>query len=599
MGSLVPPASPTTTQDRWSLLLLLLLPAIAAVACRRRWKKVRGVQLLSPEVIRSSEVIQSSEMQPEAMEESNQHSFHTATIRPLDCQVELLEQQRAPGLNGLAQPGGQPDGADGALAAAPADCQLAHERTLHLIKGLAASALGTTQMLNDTCLAGSFASKSAEQRVRRLVHMHEQVLHDAIDTCVSQHVAESVMDGSFTSCKTNAEVGAVLRRTLLMEGCVVSLSSGAADCNELHLMTDSTVLHIVLREVASNAEKYREPSTPITASAHLESSGDGAVSQLQITIENQNRAGDPRLSAWECERVFDESFRGANATITSTGLGLNTAAKAVQAANGAIRMATRAGADGTSFTSVLISLPALAGTPTASNASTSSNPPDGWRSLASLASPAPCDDHDDSGGSKASGHEASGHEASGHEASGHEASGELDAAAHTEEAIDAFSRLKLRILIGDDVRLNQKVAALTMKAALPNARVHCVCDPHTLLSKVLLPADSKHAKPGMGQSSPSHKYDVLITDEDYVAVMTGTDVIAKIRQAECEAAEAGLSTIPLLIVSSTAGSDDPCEHARILASGANLVWGKPLPSTLQIRKQLATAFVRCGGILPI
>ena len=222
---------------------------------------------------------------------------------------------------------------------------------------MATTALGTAQMLGQ-CLAASLRTKSAEGRVRHLMLMQTQALHDAINTCALQQVLESVEKGRYEGSQTNFEIGALLARTLLLDGCVVQLTSSCGECEELWVAIDGTILNVILREVGSNAEKYREPEKPITACAQFIDVAGAARGQLQITIENQNRKGEKRMSDSECARVFEAGFRCANATSTSTGLGLNTAAKVAQAAGGSIKMATREDDGGNIFTAAIICMPA-------------------------------------------------------------------------------------------------------------------------------------------------------------------------------------------------------------------------------------------------
>eukprot|EP00966_Prymnesium_polylepis_P054832 1267219-Prymnesium_polylepis.2 len=82
------------------------------------------------------------------------------------------------------------------------------------------------------------------------------------------------------------------------------------------------MLTLVLEELLSNCRKYRELDSP-------------------IFIGNQNKKGTLPLSYEECKRVFQAGYKSHNATLVSSGVGLDTVAKAVAAMHGDVWLSTR------------------------------------------------------------------------------------------------------------------------------------------------------------------------------------------------------------------------------------------------------------------
>ena len=119
------------------------------------------------------------------------------------------------------------------------------------------------------------------------------------------------------------------------------------------------MLRLTLQEALSNARKYREPGTPIVATARLgraprrhpedlpadmegveardgegvrrevEAGGrcDGA---LYVSVANQNRHGATPMGARECARVFEPGYKAHASSHLSDGLGLDSVARAVR-----------------------------------------------------------------------------------------------------------------------------------------------------------------------------------------------------------------------------------------------------------------------------
>ena len=96
---------------------------------------------------------------------------------------------------------------------------------------------------------------------------------------------------------------------------------------------DESVLTIAVEEALSNACKYQCPQTRLTMLAELDSLPNGSTA-LHVQLRNTNRAGLPVLSNEDCERVFQAGYKVHTVSAMSDGVGLDTVAQAVRAANG-------------------------------------------------------------------------------------------------------------------------------------------------------------------------------------------------------------------------------------------------------------------------
>ena len=108
-----------------------------------------------------------------------------------------------------------------------------------------------------------------------------------------------------------------------------------------HVRVDEVMLSICLQEGLSNARKYREPGSMIRLSATYEAVVPGAVAatsmpveaafMLHVEVSNINRLGVAPLSKEQCSNIFEEGHKAHNSSVSSTGIGLDTTAKAIAA----------------------------------------------------------------------------------------------------------------------------------------------------------------------------------------------------------------------------------------------------------------------------
>lgn len=147
------------------------------------------------------------------------------------------------------------------------------------------------------------------------------------------------------------------------------------------------------------------------------------------------------------------------------------------------------------------------------------------------------------------------------------------------DAADAALPHGARILLADDVVLNQKMLARRLRQLLR--------DP-----------DFTYASTGEEALSllTAGQYDLAILDEIYVnnweGALTGLQLTRAIRAAELRAP----SGEPLPIIGST-GNEDAAYVAEALSAGQLAVWGKPAPSAARMVDDLQRALV-CGSRAP-
>ena len=135
-----------------------------------------------------------------------------------------------------------------------------------------------------------------------------------------------------------------------------------------HVRVDEVMLSICLQEGLSNARKYREPGSMIRLSATYEAVVPGAVAatsmpveaafMLHVEVSNINRLGVAPLSKEQCSNIFEEGHKAHNSSVSSTGIGLDTTAKAIAAAGGTATMSVDHDASDGACTVLHLRLPA-------------------------------------------------------------------------------------------------------------------------------------------------------------------------------------------------------------------------------------------------
>ena len=118
------------------------------------------------------------------------------------------------------------------------------------------------------------------------------------------------------------------------------------------------MLSICLEEGLSNARKYRELDSMIYLRSAVEEVPPGAEIDagsrstsppvLHVELDNLNPSGVAPLSEEQCSRIFEEGYKAHTSLVSSTGIGLDTIAKAITAAGGTAAMSVLCDApDGT------------------------------------------------------------------------------------------------------------------------------------------------------------------------------------------------------------------------------------------------------------
>ena len=259
----------------------------------------------------------------------------------------------------------------------PANQGAADSRTLHLVKGLAHSALMSAHMISSRLgPEQKNLSHSEEQEARSLATTQALALQEVVDACAMQSTFASLEEGKYVTTLVETDVGQLTASMRLPKNHMVvhvettmSTSSSSEDSSSsasgyippvLMVRVDSALLRIVINEAIGNCLKYREPETPIVLKMSFHERGEVEAAHLDVQIENQNAAEAPCLTADEYKHLFEKGFKGANATSTSTGLGLSTAMTAATAAGGKLRLFGFVDAEGLSYTALNVRFPAEA-----------------------------------------------------------------------------------------------------------------------------------------------------------------------------------------------------------------------------------------------
>ena len=411
--------------------------------------------------------------------------------------------------------------------------RMADGRLLHMIKGLAGSALVASQFAAEQLDAPKLTA-SARLSSRRLVTNVQDALQEAIGYLIARQVFSDVESGVYQTQRTDRDVGELLRSALHGIDGAVELHAGdgggssddhaAVYIDEegqkrLRLAFDARMLRLVVYEALANCRKYREPDTPIMCGASFRSNGGG---RLRVTIENRNRYGVDRLTDDECASVLHRGVKGPNATSESTGLGLDTACKAAHAAGGRVALSTREGDDGFDYTCLAVELPAAA------PASPPITPP---------SSPA------------------------------------TDATSEEETPRPVpFPPLPsaLSLLVADDAPINRLILSYSLTVFCPECVIVEAKDGDEVLQ--LVEEEATDAKP-LG-------FDIIFIDDDMGDDhLSGSQAVVRLAERRARAGDAAKHVLFVLV---TAGADSAAERDRLAALGADLVWNKPLPSEAEM-----------------
>ena len=420
---------------------------------------------------------------------------------------------------------------------------LADGRLIHMVKGLAGSALTASEVAASQLRHSSTLTPSAESNVRSLVTDASNALKEAIDYCVSRQVFSEVETGTYATQMAETDVGELLEAALRHAEGVVEIAGE----QRLLLRIDTTMMRMIVHEALGNSRKYRERESLIVISAAF---ADG---RLRVVVENQNARSQRRLTDAECEACFTRGVRGHNASGTSTGVGLDTARKAANAAGGHVFLSTREALEPelTSFTALSIEFPAervldAERLPLPASMTPSAGAPLSVGSSSPL--PESCRTSSTTGGYSSNGAESSADEDHHH-------------------FVPRDSLLPLAILIADDSRMNRMILKRVLALAL-----HCDTIAEVASGDEML------------EMTRFARFDVLFIDEEMGDGLNGSEAIAQLRAGSPEQLPS-----TAVIVSVTGGADDAAEVRRLLEVGADLVWGKPQPSVPEITEQILGA----------
>ena len=401
----------------------------------------------------------------------------------------------------------------------------------------------------------------AEKNAQAMAGAQHQALKQMLDVCTNQTIFVELEAGTLQSRRVHTRVGAFFASFLPPAECVLVLPSGHVLCldpqlqieHDLAILVDSALLRVVLNETVSNGLKYRNPKTPIVVTVTFALEGDegeggggggqgGQEGVLCMNVENQNAPGAVRLTDDECAKVLKRGYRGSNALGTSTGLGLSTATSAVAAAGGTLVLSTREDSFGLEYTASTARFPATL-PPPAEAAPDAAAP-------AATAAAVP-------------------------------AQGGASTAAPTGVRPSGLS-----FLVADDIALARLMMTIALKRICPDCTVQQASTAEQVLEMVM--------RTGAYRASEAPPFDVLLLDGDYGegSRLTGEDLFERIRAMHAVGEPMpGLSSArrPILI-STTADAASPSTVERVLACGADLVWGKPTPTHAEMAAQLDAFF---------
>ena len=225
----------------------------------------------------------------------------------------------------------------------------ADRRLNHVIKGSVGAALTSVEIAELLLAEG----RPAADLKLQLASVRTS-LQSAISWVSTRQFFINLEEGSYTTVATAVDITATLEAATGAKGATVRV---AADAKALSI--DDKVLGVVLAEAVSNARKYGDAAVPIALVAEWLPTGGGerGIPVLSLTVTSTNPPGADVLSRLQLQRAFEPGFRAHSAS-DSTGVGLDTVAKAVSAVGGAVWLTTSAAATGRVATNFHARLPA-------------------------------------------------------------------------------------------------------------------------------------------------------------------------------------------------------------------------------------------------
>ena len=484
------------------------------------------------------------------------------------------------------------DGADEMVAAAPDGTD---DRLLHMIKGLAGSALSASQVVQQQLDSNMTASD--RRRAQLLAGSATSALSEAIEYLVSRQVFSDLERGRYMTRKLDGNVRQLLQSVLPEGEGIITVQGDVGDePDRLRLMYDPVLLRMILHEAIANSRKYRDAETPIHISAWFErtqSDADQGGNEgekegiLHVSVENQNPEGARRLSDEDCLSVFERGVIGPQATSTSTGLGLDTARKAAVAAGGSVRLSTRAADDDMRrvYTTLHVEMPAATNTLSRNVLALGSAAVRVWRQD-ERESDGASSYAESSKGPSGNGSSITSTIASFKTAVGSSSGGvRSESSAHTdsqeEESVCAVLPHGLAIVVADDLRVNRFILSYHLASICPGSTIHECSSGEEVLQ---LASDMASVERPLG-------FDLYCIDEHMGDGLSGSGVLARLRRAQQAVVwKLGSAAPRCVLVSVTAGVGDPALERQLREAGADLVWSKPLPTDFEMARTLKAAF---------
>ena len=200
----------------------------------------------------------------------------------------------------------------------------------HIVKNQCGAACARLQTLSRVLTSSDSVPSTGEIALALVQPIAEMQV--VADWCLRREMLLQVELGMYQSRQTPCDVAALLRGALGDDGEIEAAIRGT-------LNVDEKVLHLVTVEALSNARKYGKPGELIVANAAFEE-GDKVADDgfLRVTLEN---VPTEEPSSGTLSRAFKMGQSGANASLSSTGVGLASVKQCVHAARGAVQLKKR------------------------------------------------------------------------------------------------------------------------------------------------------------------------------------------------------------------------------------------------------------------